>query len=370
MMSWRKTWLKTFSILLLSVLIGVWRFDIAYLPSGLIPLDPKGLAYVSTQVHTSDPSDPRYWLGRTRQSLTDQAKQVFSPDEASLLSGILYGEREMSKPLKDDFRRAGLLHIMAVSGSNVTIVVALAVIFLMSLSLSRRASFYGLTLALIAFVLFVSPSASVVRAAIMGWLIALAPIVGRIARPSRLLLISAVAFTLWQPWALFFDAGFALSFLAMWGLLTWGKYFDERLEKIVKWKNLRLLISASLGATLMTAPYTAWAFGQFSIWGLLTGVLALPLVPWIMALGALALFMPVSVFILPTKGFLSLLIQVARLPHLTSFGWWPNLSTSWMLMGSFYLAFGLIWFYLQRKKRLILNPVYDFCPSPDDVGAR
>lgn len=339
----------------LFVVIGVWRFEsmMGHMPRGLRPLDPKGLARASSPASTADQRDPRYWLVRAKRTFTETATQQFLPDESALLTGILYGEHPFSKTVKDRFRRAGLLHLVAVSGSNVTMLVMMVVPFFLWCRLRRRVAFLVTSFFLFAFVLFVNPSASVVRAAVMGWLVGLAPIVGRIPRPSRLLLLSAVVFVGWQPWALLFDASFALSFLAMWGLLVWSPLIDERMAKWLSWKNVRGIIASTIGATAMTTPYAAWAFGQATIFGLITSVLAIPLVPWIMGLGIFALITSWKIFIFPLRGFLQAILYVARLPDFFGFGNWSHLSTGAITMLGWYALLATIWLSIQRKKRVI-----------------
>ena len=346
----RNPWLRIVALCVLAVSIGVWRFEVARpsMPHGLAPFTASGLAYSST------PSASVSLLSQGRQAITATANRLFPPDEAGLLTGVLYGDRGLPKEVKDQFRRAGLMHIIAVSGSNVTIVVVMVMAALSAFHLSRRRSFVAISIALVAFVLFVGPSASVIRAAIMGWLIEFAPLVGRVPRPSRLLLVSAVVFSFWHPWSLMFDASFALSFLAMWGLLTFSRAFSERLQKRVTNDFLRETVSMSLGATMMTLPYSAWAFGQLTFWSVVTSLVALPLVPWITVTGALALALPFIPFIaLPARGFLQILLWIGRWPDAIPVGVWSNVSTPFSWMIAIYFIWFVIWRELQRKKRLI-----------------
>ncbi len=355
-LGWKTPRVRLIGLCLLALIAGVWRFEVARptMPRGLVFGSPRGLAYVSSDVRVSDDTDPRYWLGRGRRALTVRAQTRLTTDQSALLTGLLYGERDLSKPLKDRFRRAGLLHLVAVSGSNVTIIAVIVMQFLIGIGLARRQAFVALALALVTFVLFVSPSASVVRAAIMGLLIECAPLVGRVPRPSRLLLVSALVFVGWKPWALVFDASFALSFLAMWGLLTWGTWLDARLRTILPQDLLRGILAATVGATLMTIPYTAWAFGQLTVWGLVTGFLALPLVPWAMGFGAIALALPVWPWaLLPAQGFLELILGVARLPDLIPLGVWSHLAVSWQMMIGGYILLFMLWRSVQKKNKLI-----------------
>ncbi len=345
-------------LLLLAFTLGLYRFSLAQpvLPRGLIFANPKGLAMSAPTPHTANQFDPRHWLGRARVELTASAYQRFPADEAALLTGLLYGARDLSKADKLAFRHAGLTHIIAVSGANMTIVVVLVMRLLLIVRLSRRQAFVACGLAIGAFTLFVGPSASVVRAALMGFLIELAPLVGRLVRPTRLLLVSAFVFVLWQPWALAFDPSFALSFLAMLGLLTWGRWFDERLARWVRSSVVREISASTLAATFMTAPYAAWAFGNVTLWSLPTGLLVLPLIPWTMALGSLAL-VPLTVstglsafLVLPASGLLKTILWVARSPDHASVGFFDHALLSFAWLGAIYaMIFGL-WCMTRPKK--------------------
>lgn len=356
----KNKWALIASLALLGFVGGVWRFDLArpILPFELKPLDPNGFAFILPKEYA--PQDPRSWLVKQRASVSEHIARALPGDQGALLAGMLYGERTLSDGAKTQFRNAGLLHLIAVSGSNVTILVVIIVRILVGLGVSRRSSFIALSIAILAFVFFVGPQASVVRAALMGWLIELAPLLGRVAKTSRLLLVSAVVFSIVHPWVLFFDPGFALSFLATIGLLTFGLRFNEGMRTWPIPDTLREILTATLAATMLTLPYTAWAFGQVSLVGLLTNMLAIPLVPWVMGSGALVLLTPAGSWMhLPAKGFLELLLLIARIPDVLPFGLWNNLSTSYVFMFGCYALLFVIWRKLKRKKVLLEQEIHN-----------
>lgn len=346
------------AIFLMMLCVGIGRFELDrashWLPKGLRPLNADGFAYVVSKPLTHASFwDPRVWLTDGRRELTRRTHILLPTDQAALLSGILYGERGFTRAQKEIFQKAGLMHIVAVSGSNVTILVCIIIPMLLKLGCSRRQAFIGLSITLILFVIFVSPSASVVRAALMGWLIQLAPMVGRLVRPSRLLLISACLFVLWKPWALLFDVSFALSFLAMGGLMTWGAYIAEVLENRISSKEMKEIISSTLGATIMTIPYSAWAFGKFTVWGLITNVFVLPLIPWTMLFGSLALFFYRFPFVgILVGGCLEWISFVAKsVEHLPFAS--ISLTPSFWEMITVYIIISCIFILLQRRKEAI-----------------
>lgn len=349
-----------FVLLLFCCLAGVWRFELARpeLPYDLKPLDPDGFAW--SRPMNYEPLDPRYFLVKQRQSITAHINQSLPGDQGALLAGMLYGERALSESAKELFRNAGMLHLIAVSGSNVTILVVIVMRILLGLGISRKPAFIGMSIALLAFVFFVGPQASVVRAAIMGWLIEFAPLVGRLPKTTRILLVSAVIFSFFQPWVLLYDAGFALSFLATIGLLTFGLWLNELLRPLPIIDTVREILTATFAATLLTMPYSAWAFGNVSLIGLLTNVLAIPLVPWVMGSGVFVLFAPAGSFLhLPAKGFLEAVLFISKIPEWIPVGFWSNISTGYVFMLGSYLFFFTIWRYIKRKRLDVVENIHN-----------
>lgn len=318
-------------------LLGLWRFESSSIPPNLRFLDPNGFAYTRNA-----PNPYRDFLsGRIRQGLPG--------DEGALLAGILYGERNLAKETREAFRAAGMTHLVAVSGSNVMIVVLAAMQFFSLLHLSKTKSFLLLTGILIAFVWLVAPQAPVVRASIMGWLVAFAPVVGRVPSTRRLLLVAAALFAAWKPWSLAYDPSFALSFLATLGLMTWGRYFDGCLEKKIPWKSVREGVSTTLAATLMTTPYAAWAFGQATAVGIVTNLFAIPLIPWAMGSGLAALVLPFKPFTLPAEGFLSALLWIANTAQGLGWGSWSGLGVTPWFMIACYIVIWWAWNKLSTR---------------------
>lgn len=264
-------------LLIASATFGWWRFERA--PT------PKLRRIGDHQLIIKSPDETSVFA-RLRRTLSSRVASVLPSEDANLVTGILYGDQDLTTGQSKRFRSAGLMHLVAVSGSNVTIVVQVIVLVAASLKLHRRHRFYATSLILVLFALFVGCSASVVRAAFMAWLVLGSREVGRLAIPTRLLLVAATVQLLWNPWQLLFDASFALSFLAMWGILVWVPIFERWFHWIPKRFDVRTTVSMTLAATLATAPYQAWAFGKLTLAGLFTNVLALPLVPFVMGWGA------------------------------------------------------------------------------------
>lgn len=282
-------------------------------------------------------------LAEWRLMLTQRIQGILPGDAGALLSGILYGERGLSANTSATFKTAGMTHLIAVSGSNIAIVISLFVPCFLCVGYRRKPAIVLSGLAVSLFVVFVGAQASVVRAALMGWMGLLARVFGRKASAERLLAIAATCIVLFDPWALAFDAGFALSFLATWGLLRWSRPFQEHLRWMPEFFGLREAAATTLAATLVTFPYALWAFGTSSLIGLLTNLFAVPIGGLAMLWGAVAVLLGpfISIAALPAQGCLEAMLLIARMG-----GFVPWLQLSWALptWGLFFI-YGLMGVY-------------------------
>lgn len=347
---------KKQSLVLVGIFLGLIRFQMmhTFVPRDLKPLDPKGLVTNDFSLQSADPFDPRHWTGRLRTELTRRSNELFPKDESGLLVGILYGDKQLPPDLKAVFRKIGTSHIMAVSGSNVTIVVGCLLTPLLWIGLGRKGAYVVASLGIGFFVLLALPSASVVRAALMGWFMLTAPLVGRPVNFNRLLLISAVVYGWWQPWSVLYDPSFMLSFLAMIGLGTFGKLINEKLKRFIPSELFREIISSNVGATVLTTPYSMWAFRQVSLIGVFANLAILPWISWTMAFGSVALAFPRwSWSAIPASACLRVILVLSRLFGSLPVGSWSKITVSlWMIFGMYGTIF-LLWRFIKSKKRLI-----------------
>jgi competence protein ComEC len=295
--------------------------------------------------------NPLLPLRRFREALSLRIRSRFEAARAELLIGILYGSPHFSPEDLEVFRRSGLMHLVAVSGSNISIVVMASFVILLRFGFRRRMAFWLSTISVLMYVCFVGFSASVLRAAIMAWLQLFGRDRGRLVHPVVLLLSCAVVLTIWNPWQLVFDPGFILSFLALIGLFGFARPFQSIFEWVPEKAGLRETVCMTLAATMMTSPYIAYSFGQWSFAGLFTNLIAVPVVPWVMASGACASILPDGMVGVSCRaaatGFLDLIYGVGvwslRIPFLS--GHIP-FSFTFML-----ITYGILFFWMWRMKK-------------------
>jgi competence protein ComEC len=213
-----------------------------------------------------------------------EATQHLEPRRAALLRGLTIGDTSgMDPALTDAFRRAGLSHLVAVSGSNVAIIIGALAWLVRGAGRTLRISLAGVGLLL--YVLVVGPEPSVLRAAAMGAIALAALLWGRRSEPLSALGLAVIVVIGIRP-GMLFSIGLHLSVAATAGLVLWGAQLGDRFTSLPR--PIRLVLGATLAAQLAVAPLLVVTFGQLSIAGPVANVLALGAVPPATVLGMIA----------------------------------------------------------------------------------
>lgn len=231
---------------------------------------------------------PLAYLLRWRENLLIKIRQDFSPSGAGFLSGLILGEKRLlGSALKEEFREAGLIHLLVVSGLHVTMLAASIAFFLgRVLRLGPRVAAGGGLLGAWVFTLIAGLQPPVLRAACMLTALFAGPLLQRETPALTRLFAVAFIFLLFRP-SLLWDASFLLSFAATFGILYgWAlpclSQADAQspespsvLRRFLK-SGLRLA-GTSLFAWYALLPFQAGLFHQFSLVAPLANMI---LVPW------------------------------------------------------------------------------------------
>lgn len=266
-----------------------------------------------------------------KQWLIQQAS-VFPKEEGSLIIGMLIGERRsIPEETANAFKVTGLSHVVAVSGFNMTIL-ATACAVLIGL-VGRKVANILTLLVIFGFTILTGAGTSVVRAGIMSGIMFVGQLLGRQYSSLYTLLVVAGIMIYYNPRILLGDIGFQLSVLATAGVLI--SFAGQDPSKKVSF--FQELLRPTLGAIVMTAPIIAFNFQTFSLIAPLANLIVLPLVPWIMLLGALSLLPVVGgAFTLSAQLLTGLMIWIVKLLAKV-----PYASISWHLP-----AWLLVFYYL------------------------
>jgi competence protein ComEC len=202
-------------------------------------------------------------------------------DAAALLLGMVLGQDDrIDEGTREDWRAAGLAHLLAVSGQNVMLLAALALPAL-ALAGLRPPARAAVLLGLIAvYVPLAGAGPSLQRAGVMGAASVAALAASRPASRSYALLLAAAATLLVNPRACG-DPGWQLSFAAVVGILL----VVPPLRRVLGRSGLAEAVAVTLAATLATAPLLAHHFGSVPLAAVPANLLALPAVAPVMWLG-------------------------------------------------------------------------------------
>lgn len=229
-------------------------------------------------------------LQRAARAIRDRfgavTRDVLPADQAAILPALALGDTAgVSPATAAEFRAAGLTHLMAVSGANVTIVCA--AVLLAAHLIGPRAAVGLAALALVGFVVVVQPSPSVLRAAVMAAIGLVAVLSGRRRQAVPVLAATVLALMLVTP-QMSVELGFALSVAATAALVVIAPVWSARLV-VRGWpKPLADAVCVAFAAQLATAPLIAAISGTFSLVSVLANLLVAVVIPPITVLGTSA----------------------------------------------------------------------------------
>ncbi len=246
------------------------------------------------------PAEPNV-LKEIRADLLLKLQSVQSTNGRAMLRALLFGN---SADLPNDtflaFKNTGTLHVLAVSGMHLWLVMGFVTFLLKPIRHLKRI-FLGIVLMVVtAYLLLTDLSGSVTRAAFMFLVWWGAEALGR--PQSRLNALCATAFLMIaiNPFWLF-DLGFQLSIAAVTGILLWGPWVSQYI-RLNSWWGRELVgsITGTLAATAFTAPILAWYFNALPLWFLPANLLLIPLTSLALFSGLLLLVIPDIIPIIPS----------------------------------------------------------------------
>lgn len=271
-----------------------------------------------------------------RQKLISLFSRTLPLPLSSLMVGIIFGIKEqMPKEFMDNLRISGVVHVIAASGMNVTLIGGFISNFF-ALFLKRQIALAISILGILFYAILGGLEPSIVRASIMGILVFSAQIMGRQTLALNGLFLAGFVMLFNSP-DIATDIGFQLSFAATLGIL-----YIKRLP-------------ATISAQLATLPILLANFGIYSIYSILVNGLILWTIPILMVIGGIGalfglIFMPLGQLIIYFS--YPLLIYFEKIVN--TFGKIGGVITitslSWQFIAGYYLILSSILIVLKRKR--------------------
>lgn len=261
-----------------------------------VPLVPGSVVTTTLRLAAAEPDEPYVAGARAREppalvsppgwldagvhhvrSVLHESVAGLAPDPKAVVPALVVGDTSaMSPELTDRFRITGLAHLAAVSGSNLTLLLA-SLLWLAGRLGVRGWWLRGLAVAGVAgFVVLCHGEPSVVRAAAMGSVGLAALGFGGRQRGLRQLSWAVIGLLLIDPW-LASSAGFALSVTASAGIICWARAWTDALTSWLP-RGLAEAVAVPIAAQLATQPIIVAISGQLSLVGVLANLIAGPLV--------------------------------------------------------------------------------------------
>jgi len=276
------------------------------------------------------------WGDRLRQTFLHSLEQRLAPEEFALAQSYIFGDRfALSDETEEAFARTGLMHILAVSGMHLAVLLAGVWLVLRALHVRPAVAYLVVVLVVLAAVWIIGPWISFLRSALLFLFVAAGSVLADLGlilrasiRPMNALAAASCALLLAQP-ACLFDVGFQLSVAATAGLLAFaprrGWPAFARLPRFLAAtaRFATSLLFVSLAAQAGAAPILALQFEKLQMWTAVTGILAIPLSTVALWAGVVAIacsaWGPVAAaaaqaFGLTLRLFEGVVIAAARLP--------------------------------------------------------
>ena len=225
-----------------------------------------------------------------RQNISQQINKIWPEPTASFVNSILLGyKKAMSEDLKEEFRRAGVSHIIVISGLHITLITLLLSKILYALNINRKKQLSIILIILTIFAILSGFSASTIRASIMGLIVLFSQNIGRQIQKHLILIYTAVIILLINPLLLFYDLGFQLSFLATIGLIYLSPLFKKVFKFLPNKMEIQSTFISSFSAIIMTLPLTIYQFKTISLLAPIANLFVLPLIPILMLFGFISI---------------------------------------------------------------------------------
>lgn len=267
-------------------------------------------------------------LGRSRVFQSD-------PRRGGVLRALLFGERSAVDPqVERAFRRSGTVHILAVSGLNVAMILGTLWYLLRAVGVPERMIAVVVMTAAVAYAAVAGMQPSIVRAVLVAVVYCGGVLLGRSHSFLNSLALAAVIILVVTPGQIL-NAGFQLSFLAVLGIvafagldpllmrLTGGPATQLMMREVARWRltlNRAVVrtLSVSIGALVLTLPFSAYHFRIVTLLAPLFNILLLPVIWLVMTAGFAVMALPVFPLTWVSGAGLSVMLGIvesaARIP--------------------------------------------------------
>jgi len=219
---------------------------------------------------TGNPLAPARLIAETRRYLATLIDKLYKPEESAILKALVLGLRsDVSPEVRNHFFRSGTIHLLAISGMNITMIAGTFYMIFLFCGLGFRTTACVTLLIVIFYVGLAGAGIPIQRAGYGALLVLVAALAGRPAHLLNSLCFSFFAILVWNPQSLW-SVGFQLSFLCVLSLIWILPLF----ARMSAWT---FSLASSLAVLFGTFPVVLYYFNIFSPVSVLANIVAIPL---------------------------------------------------------------------------------------------
>jgi competence protein ComEC len=250
---------------------------------------------------------PLMLVKQLRFSGTNYLEKAFPPEIASLSAALIFGDRSLLNPdLLSDYQKTGIVHLLAISGLHVSLLIGMVYYLGLRFGLTREFMTNFLLFILPIYVILTGASPSVIRAAMMIFLVLISL---KWKRQLKLHPIDAISLALMiylflSP-MIIFDVGFQLSFTVSFAIILSSTYLFPRYSNYIQ-----LMLATSAISQLSALPIILYHFFEVSFISIAANLVYIPLFSFIYLPGLYIFFLLHMVFGDIPDVFIELLIKV------------------------------------------------------------
>lgn len=257
-----------------------------------------------------------------RLKVKDLLYESMGVDNGATAFAILFGStNDINDDIYDSYQNSGILHLLAVSGLNVTFLVALLGFFLKLLKINRWTNFLVCFFVLFIYIYLCGFAPSIVRAGIMGIIFLATSLSGKCYDGLNTLGLAGILTILFSPLTAL-DNGFLMSYFCVLGLYTIHPVLSTCFRKFLP-KVIADSFSVAISSQIMILPFMASFYSNFNFLSFFLNLIVVPifsvLYPFLFVVAVISVALPSFDFLLVLCGFvLSFVLLCADFFGLTS----------------------------------------------------
>ncbi|WJE51779.1 DNA internalization-related competence protein ComEC/Rec2 [Bacillus cereus] len=232
------------------------------------------------------------WVFLLRQNAVLKVAEMFPGQSGAFMNALLFGDRQlMTFEVEEQYQQFGLVHLLAISGSHIVLLLAIGYFILLRIGLTREMTTIFLVVCIPLYMFLAGASPSVIRASVTGVMLLLALMHAIRLSSLDALSMTAILMLVYDPYMVF-DIGFQFSFIGSFALLLSSNRLLHRDNSLIQ-NTIYLSVISQLAST----PILLYHFGYFSPYSIFLNLIYVPflscmVLPCSIVIFLCALFVP------------------------------------------------------------------------------